>query len=151
MNVWTNDGSQTARAFRESLSDASEGTTFHVLAFVCEIGVLDAFSTCVWDCDSFELEPSTGITWCPGGTSGSVRLSPGCRAVELSRIRLSSSFPRGAVEALPVEFLCRACRQACRGLTRRLHMGSKGVFQVFCRGLSRSVEVCRGLSSYPVE
>ena len=87
-------------------------------------------------------------------------LSPGCQAVELSRLRRGavealSRYCRGAVEALPVEpveFLSSSCREpvepvepdsmrlgveVCRGLSRSVEV---------CRGLSRSVEVCRGLS-----
>ena len=58
-------------------------------------------------------------------------LSPGCRAVELSRLR------RGAVEALS-----RRCRGAVEALSRPCLSSSCRA----CRGLSRLVEACRGLS-----
>ena len=56
-------------------------------------------------------------------------LSPGCRAVKLSRLRRGAVEP--VVEALPVE--------PCRALSSLLRLTP-------CAGASRSVEVCQGLS-----
>ena len=86
-------------------------------------------------------------------------LSPGCRAVELSRLRRGavealSRRCRGAVEALPVEVsslssLSSSCR-ACRGLSR---LTPCAWASSSCRGLSscpcccRAVESCRAMSS----
>ena len=87
------------------------------------------------------------------GPIGAARrtLSPGCRAVELSRLRRGavealSRYCRGAVEALPVEpveFLSSSCREP----VEPVEPDSMCLGVEVCRGLSRSVEVCRVLSS----
>ena len=77
----------------------------------------------------------------PGVRSRSAaRLSPGCRAVELSRLR------RGAVEALSRPCLS-SLSSYCRVLVEPVEPDSMCLGVEVCRGLSRSVEVCRGLSS----
>ena len=65
------------------------------------------------------------------------RLSPGCRAVELSRLR------RGTVEVLSRRcrgLACRACRDTVKFLSSLSSLTP-------CTWASSSVEVCRGLSS----
>ena len=69
-------------------------------------------------------------------------LSPGCRAVELSRLR--RAVVEAVVEALPVE-PCRALSSlssSCRAPSRLTTCGGASSC---CRGLSRAVEfLCRG-------
>ena len=72
------------------------------------------------------------------------RLSPGCRAVELSRLRRGavealSRYCRGAVKALPVE-LVEFLSSSCREPVEPVEPDSMRLGVEVCRGLSMSVE-----------